>query len=141
MPYTTNAALYLTEERTRINKYYKTNRTGKLAHFQNLDQFENWYFDLLNDQQLRCHYCDISILSIRHLLNENLIQGRLVKSNSYRGPNFEFDRKDPHGPYNQDNCVVCCYYCNNDKSNTFTYNVYKEIIGPAKGVALKLLLG
>lgn len=140
MPYTIIEQQYLQEETERIRRYYNTNRNGKLVHFDNYEQFSDWYFNQLHNQQLRCHYCNISILSIRQLLNANLIQGRLVRGESYRGPNFELDRMNPNEPYSVVNCVLSCYYCNNDKSNTFTYDVYHRLIGPAKGVAMSSLL-
>jgi hypothetical protein len=54
--------------------------------------------------------------------------------------NFEIDRKDPFEVYNEGNCVLSCYYCNNDKSNTFDYEIYKETFGPVRKVAWEKLL-
>ena len=50
------------------------------------------------------------------------------------------DKKDASGVYDYQNCVLSCYYCNNDKSNTFGYELYKNIIGEGRRLLwLKLL--
>jgi hypothetical protein len=139
MPFQTNPDLYIQEETERISKYYDTNKL-KLAGFEGRDNFINWYLHELSFNECRCHYCNTNILHIRQLLNAGLINGRSVRGTGLRGPNFELDRKDPEAGYNERNCVLSCYYCNNDKSNTFSYETYLNIIGPAKGAAWNTLL-
>ena len=36
-----------------------------------------------------------------------------------RGVWLEIDRKKPKESYSEDNCVLACYFCNNDKSDVF----------------------
>ena len=122
---------YLDEEKTRIEKYYTQNKK-KLSRFEHKHYFTEWYLNELRLNQLKCHYCQTSILEIRNLLNRGIISGRSVRGGSKRGHNFELDRKDPNGDYSIDNCVQSCYYCNNDKSNTFSYEIYINHIGPAR---------
>lgn len=139
MPYTTNPEQFSSEQRTRIVSYYYSNKQ-KLAGFESKQRFIDWYFHELYTQENKCHYCDTSILEIRMLLNANLVSGRRVRGTGMRGPNLEVDRRYAFGEYNEGNCVLSCYYCNNDKSNTFDYDVYKYIIGPAKKSAWLELL-
>ena len=124
---------FILEEKERISKYYSTNKK-KLIGFNQKSDFVNWYMTKLQDEDCKCHYCETSILVIRNLLKHGLINGRKVGrgGNGFRGPNLELDRKDPFGIYSDENCVLSCYYCNNDKSNTFDYKTYKNIVGPSK---------
>lgn len=90
--------------------------------------------------QNKCHYCNTDILDIRRLLNAGVIRGRGVRGTGLRGPNFEIDRKNPFDVYNERNCVLSCYYCNNDKSNTFSYETYLNVIGPSRKIAWDTML-
>jgi hypothetical protein len=139
MPYTTDPGEFIREQERRVIKYYSTNKS-KLSGFQGRQDFINWYLHEIHFNENKCHYCKTSILDIRKLLNAGLIAGRLVKGGGLRGPNFEIDRMNPNGIYEWRNCVLSCYYCNNDKSNTFDYETYIDIIGPAKRHAWQLLL-
>jgi hypothetical protein len=139
MPYTTDPAEFIIEQERRVIKYYSTNKS-KLSGFQGRQDFIDWYLHEIYFNENKCHYCKTSILDIRMLLNAGLIAGRLVKGGGLRGPNFEIDRMNPNGIYEWRNCVLSCYYCNNDKSNTFDYQTYIDIIGPAKRHAWQLLL-
>lgn len=131
MTTTIDPANYQNEENARISKYYKTNKK-KLGGFTDQAGFSDWYFSALHTNSMKCHYCNTSILDIRQLLNRGVIAGRLVRGGASRGPNFEIDRMDPNGSYSRENCVLSCYYCNNDKSNTYNYTLYKNYIGPIR---------
>ena len=139
MKYITDYTLFLDEQKSRLSSYYSSNKI-KFANFGSKESFIAWYLSQLKVNDCKCHYCKTSILDIRRLLNNDLIGGRSVKGNGLRGPNFEVDRKNPFGKYEESNCVLSCYYCNNDKSNTFDYETYLNIIGPVKGQAWKVLL-
>lgn len=46
-----------------------------------------------------------------------------------RGYWLEIDRKNPKALYSSDNCVLSCYFCNNDKSDVFDdaeHKAFKE---------------
>ena len=139
MPYTTDLEIYNLEQSTRLKKYFTTNKS-KLTGFNNFTQFKNWFEHLSETSDYKCHYCETSLFDIRRLLNAGIINGRLVRGGSLRGPNFELDRTDPFGEYSEENCVLSCYYCNNDKSNTFSYLIYKNIMGPLRHESLKSLI-
>ena len=139
MPYTIDQDLFLIEEKERIKKYYNANKS-KLIGFEDQQSFINWYMHELYFNENKCHYCETSILKIRELLNAGIINGRAVRGSGKRGPSLEIDKKDASGIYDYQNCVLSCYYCNNDKSNTFGYELYKNIIGEGRRLLwLKLL--
>jgi hypothetical protein len=131
MPYTTNEQEFLREQESRLITYYNTNKS-KLAGFQNRERFIEWFLNELYIHDKKCHYCNTSILDIRNLLNMGVISGRAVGGGGIRGHNLEIDRMMPGEEYSERNCVLSCYYCNNDKSNTFSYEIYRNTIGPTR---------
>lgn len=139
MPFQIDPILFRQEEESRIKQYFNINKE-KLVGFGDRQRFIDWYLHKLYIQENKCHYCKTNILDIRRLLNAGIVNGRAVRGNGLRGPNFEIDRKNPFDVYNERNCVLSCYYCNNDKSNTFSYETYLNIIGPAKRSAWSPLL-
>jgi hypothetical protein len=139
MPYTTNLDEFLNEQTIRLPKYYSTNK-NKLRGFENRDRFIDWYLHELYINNNKCHYCNTSILEIRDLLNRGIIKGRNVSGGGIRGQNLEIDRMQAADEYAEFNCVLSCYYCNNDKSNTFSYDVYRNIIGPSRKIIWENLM-
>jgi hypothetical protein len=139
MIYSTDPLIFLQEQSLRLPSYYSSNR-AKFSGFGSKDNFINWYLDQIKNNDCKCHYCKVSILEVRLLLNNGVIHGRSVKGNGLRGPNFEIDRKNPVGQYDVNNCVLSCYFCNNDKSNTFDYTTYLNVIGPVRAQIWKVLL-
>ena len=131
MPYTTNHSDFIQEQETRLRNYFNTNRE-KLLGFGTKEAFINWYMGELYHNECKCHYCNTSILDIRHLLNNQVVLGRNVRGAAIRGANMEIDRMNPDMAYEPGNCVLSCYYCNNDKSNTFSYEIYRNVIGPTR---------
>lgn len=91
-----------------------------------------------------CHYCDIKEDELELLRS---IDGHINKRYPTRGKVLEIDRKDSAKGYNiSDNLVLACYWCNNAKTDTFTYEeflpmgvIIKEIW--AKRFNYKLLKG
>ena len=61
-----------------------------------------------------CHCC----LSI---INRTLKRG----NKGYRG--YFIDRKDNNKAYTKENCVPCCWKCNQTKGNRFTYEQFMKI--------------
>ena len=139
MPYTTNQEEFIIEQESRIKSYYKSNKI-KLVGFETPERFINWYLHELYINNNKCHYCSTSILDIRDLLNRGIITGRAVRGKGIRGNNLEIDRMMPGEEYSERNCVISCYYCNNDKSNTFSYDTYRNIIGPTRKLVWDRLL-
>ena len=71
----------------------------------------------------KCEYCDITKEKITSLINS----GKLNKKKDTRGWSLEIDRKKPNFEYTRENCVWCCYWCNNAKTDEFSYDEFKKI--------------
>lgn len=85
------------------------------------EKFYDWH--LLLDR--RCEYCGITEEEIEILINKNSV---FTKRITTRGKNLEYDRKLPNLEYSQiDNIVLCCYWCNNAKTDEFSYEEFKKV--------------
>ncbi len=69
-----------------------------------------------------CHYCGITVDAI-----ENMAAGRFLRKKSLRGWSLEIDRLDSNYEYSPENCRMCCYWCNNAKTDEFTPEEFKPI--------------
>jgi hypothetical protein len=72
-----------------------------------------------------CYYCQITVDEINQLVD----LGNLNKKKD-RGWKLEIDRLDSNLEYTFENTVMCCYWCNNAKTDEFTPTEFK-IIGKA----------
>jgi hypothetical protein len=120
---------------TRTKQQLKTWYAGKarmnLTGFVTFESFESWY----NNQQKHCHYCQIEEVEVQEIVMRGLLtSARFPKigmkaRGRNRGKWLEVDRKNPEGNYTATNCVLACYFCNNDKSDVFNeiqYQAFKE---------------
>jgi len=79
-----------------------------IKRFQNCDIS---YEDFLKFTEIKlCHYC-----------NSKIIWPSEFASVSGRPENYNLDRKDNSLGYLRNNVVVCCFKCNESKSNIYTY--------------------
>ncbi|MGE0632467.1 MAG: hypothetical protein AB7O96_08675 [Pseudobdellovibrionaceae bacterium] len=121
----------LEKEKKRICKsVYKHEKHEQ--GFNDSDALATWWIEQLKIQKGCCNYCDTSIKLIRDLIDNDLLAGRPVKGDAIRGCNLELERKDHKFGYTPENCVLICYYCNNDKSNVYPWDEYKKYLAPAK---------
>jgi hypothetical protein len=94
---------------------------------ENQKLFSTEYFtELIN--QTSCAYCGISIQQINQLSKNNSLHN---KRSETRGYSLEIDRKHPNLEYSSDNCCMSCYWCNNAKTDEYSYNEFKNCIAPA----------
>ena len=100
-------------------------KAGKNGFFS-FDDFKNWY----NNQDKLCSYCKISEIDCQKIVCSGIltsarfpINGKPARGKA-RGMWLEVDRKDTQ-LYSSENCVLACYFCNNDKSDVFTFEQYK----------------
>lgn len=115
-------------EKLRVEKLFS--KKHKLG-FLNKLIFSKWYLCQLLKQNYSCHYCDTSIFDINKLINSNLLAKRAT-GYGFRGPVLEIDRKINCNGYNEINCVLSCYYCNNDKSYILDDDLYKQFFGSSR---------
>ena len=76
--------------------------------------------DILNAE--KCSYCHITKEEIFLLADKK----QLHKKN-YRGWSLELDRLDSNLEYTKENCVLACYWCNNAKTDEFTFEEFVKI--------------
>jgi hypothetical protein len=123
------------EDKRLSNLYYSLKQRGDRKFSKT--EFFTWYNKYL---KLGCFYCGLEIQSQIRLINSGKFSSNRFFNNKYeskngvekygtRGKSLEVDRKDPKGAYSVDNCVLCCYFCNNDKSDVFSAEQYIIFIG------------
>lgn len=100
-------------DKQKRNKPYET-----LFNYFKKSQGDKVFLDYAEFVQLcaikECHYCDAPTIR-SEFKNANW-------SNAYM-----IDRKDNLLPYTINNCVSCCWYCNNLKSNRFTHDEFLKL--------------
>lgn len=85
------------------------------------NKFKIWY----ESTQKKCYYCKITEQDIELLLRHNLIKTKRIKT---RGKKLEIERLEPNEKYdNLDNLVLCCYWCNNAKTDEFSKEEFINI--------------
>ncbi len=121
VPRTTLAKWYdeLKTEREKIAKVRTVWTKKKFTPV--FEDFYTWYLS----RDRKCEYCDITEDEIKTLLESDRLHTKRIDT---RGKKLEYDRKIPELPYGQiDNVVLCCYWCNNAKTDTFTHEEFKEV--------------
>lgn len=88
-------------------------------------KFKNFFGD--NDHDRQCHYCGITEEIIKQMIEKSEIKTKRLIT---RGRTMEVDRINPFGDYSENNIILSCYWCNNAKSDEFTYKEFKEHIAP-----------
>ncbi len=78
-------------------------------------------FKALTDSDT-CAYCGITTKQI-----EELGAIHKLRKKNYRGWTLEVDRLDSNFEYTPENTVMACYWCNNAKTDEFTFEEFKKI--------------
>lgn len=121
---------YIPKPIEKLKSNFSQRKQKGLNSFEDFEDFFNWY----NEQQKQCFYCGLQ----EHEMQEIVLTG-ILKSNRFpqngiigrgrsRGVWLEVDRLKPKENYSRENCVLCCYFCNNDKSDVFDGNEYKKFM-------------
>lgn len=127
---------YELSEGKTIDQVYKEMKEWRVKHKDNIAVLREHYiinifkgifpfkaFEEFYNKERKCDYCNITPSKI-----EDLISGRkLYKKHITRGWTLEIDRIEPNLEYTEDNCVWSCYWCNNSKTDEFTYDEFKKI--------------
>lgn len=93
------------------------------------DKFER----IFNHPDQKCHYCHITLNDIEFLID----QEKIFKKRDTRGFSIEIDRKRPNEEYSEGNIVLCCYWCNNAKTDEFTDGEFESIANGIRAVWVK----
>jgi len=103
-----------------VQKFYEKTYNQKFSDIN----YADYKFDLTWEKFIQmmiednCAYCGISMKQINEIK---------LYTKRARGYSMEVDQKDPYGFYSDSNCVACCYWCNNAKTDEFTVSEFKEI--------------
>lgn len=96
-------------------KVYQEIKADYDGRFISYDEFEEFFGK--DDGPRRCEYCKITEQEIKMMIENGLITTKRLNT---RGRTMEVDRRRPNGEYTKDNLVVCCYWCNNAKTDEFS---------------------
>lgn len=91
------------------------------------EKFKEFYGK--DDDKRRCAFCEITEDEINDLLSKEKIYTNRIYS---RGRSLEIDKIKPEGGYVDGNIQLCCYWCNNAKTDEYNNEEFKEI-----GLAIK----
>ncbi|MBL7670761.1 MAG: hypothetical protein JNM39_09760 [Bdellovibrionaceae bacterium] len=123
---------YLEHERKRV----KTNVFKKQKHafgFENSEKLASWWLEQMKIQNDSCMYCKTPIRLVEALIKAKHLLGRRTRGLGIRGPYLELERMDNSiNRYSPQNCVLICYYCNNDKSHVYPVQEYIDFLAAAK---------
>ena len=119
-----------------IEDIYETMKVWRENHKAEIDQLRKHYINQTFQTVLpkedfvefvnrgnQCDYCHITLPQINELIDKR----KLNKKHITRGWSLEIDRKVPNLEYTVDNCVWCCYWCNNAKTDEFSYEEFKKV--------------
>jgi len=118
---------YSAEQKIASQRYssIKSRVDYKLEEYWSRDDFIAWYVEEVD----KCCYCGTSLDDLIRFYNSTE-----SKRKSTRGKSLEVERIEDK-PYSKDNCKLCCYWCNNAKSDVFSFDEFQNI-GKAIGAAI-----
>ena len=104
-------------------RLYKDNKKWFEGVFMSKKDFRDIYGP--DDfKERRCDYCGITENKIDELISKSKIYTKRLYS---RGRSLEIDKKEPNKDYTPENIVLSCYWCNNAKTDEYTYDEFKRI--------------
>jgi 5-methylcytosine-specific restriction endonuclease McrA len=128
-----------TDDKLKVN-FFRRKQKG-LNRFIDFEEFKNWY----DSKEKKCHYCGLKEEECQEIVVTGILKSNRFPQNGVlgrgqsRGMWLEIDRLLPKSNYSLDNCVLCCYFCNNDKSDVFNANEYIEFRNNRVGYLRNLL--
>lgn len=110
----------------KLKADYRRRVKNGMSNFKSFEEFNDWY----TFTEKKCYYCGLSEEDSRFIVMNELLTSKrfpekgVLKQGKARGYYLEVDKKDPILNYSKDNCVLACYFCNNDKSDVFDGDNY-----------------
>jgi hypothetical protein len=124
--------------------WYNNKVKDGVSEFVDEKEFIKWYKENMKDGG-ECYYCGIKEEECQKLIHKGLLTSLRfpIYNNRTQGANrgyyLDIDRKNPTGLYSYKNCVLSCYFCNNDKSDVFNDEEYKKFKENRSGYLRNLL--
>lgn len=115
---------YKSEEYKEKRQIFFNTYKDDFANVISIEELKEIYKEEFESR--RCEYCGITENHIAKLKEDKKIHTKRLRGNS-----LEFDRKEAYSEYKKSNIVLACYWCNNAKTDEFTYEEFKENIAPA----------
>ncbi len=107
------------QHKVRFNEWKKKYVTETFRQIFPIPDFKKLF------EQEHCYYCGITKAQIEALADKHQLRKK-----KDRGWNLEVDRLNSNYEYTPENTVLCCYWCNNAKTDEFTPKEFK-VIGQA----------
>jgi len=121
-------------EKNQLSKWWEEckperEKISKIRTLYNRKKFKNIpfpeFYDWYQKQENHCHYCGVTEEEIDTLIKEGKITTKRLTT---RGRKLELERRLPNLEYDRiDNLVLCCYWCNNSKTDEFTEAEFRPI--------------
>lgn len=117
---------YLPKPIDKLKNNYNERVRSNQNSFESFEDFLDWY----NAQEKSCHYCKLTEAECQEIVMTGMLtsnrfpQNGIIGRGRARGVWLEVDRFLPKENYSRNNCALCCYFCNNDKSDVFTKDEY-----------------
>ncbi len=109
---------------TLIKDLLKDYKSYFKKHILTQGEFNLFYVE--DDTQRKCAYCEISDQEISDMRERGTI-----KTKRGRGYSMEIDRINSNEEYKRENLLLACYWCNNAKTDEYTEDEFRDIIGKA----------
>ena len=114
----------------RVRSLYHNKKTSEGFAFPSFSAFYNWHKQQYEAQKGCCYYCGTSEAATAAVMEKKYPERKRLN----RGMKLEVERKDAkNNKYSSENCVLACYFCNNDKSEFFTEAEYRAYLKDRKG--------
>lgn len=102
------------------------------------EQFATWYSDQLIKQSNKCYYCHTDQDNITKLIENGVLTSKRFTK---RGKSLEVERLNSKtNQYSPENCVLICYFCNNDKSDVISSEDYIRFFAEPRKKYIQFLL-
>ena len=110
---------YTEEQKLASNRYssIKARVAYKLEEVWPREDFINW----LISKEKKCCYCGCTQCEL-----EKFYENNESKRKRTRGKTLEIERKEDKA-YSSSNCELSCYWCNNAKSDVFSFDEFLPI--------------
>ena len=89
-----------------------------------LDEQKFNLFYGVDEKDRECSYCHITESKIKELAKSKKLKTKRIYS---RGYGIEIDQIDAEKGYTDGNIVLCCYWCNNAKTDEFNIDEFRKI--------------